>query len=485
MPTNTIGIIDLGSNSSRLVIYEYTEHESYRPVFEMKRSLQLAQSMTETNAITDEGIKRAVACTKLFLRTGRLYNVTTWRPVATAAVRQASNQSDVLSTIYEETGIHFQVLTGEEEAYYGFLGAVNTLDVTDALIFDIGGASSELMYMHNRELVHAVSIPHGSLSLTKRFLNESQSNIGTKVKKFMKQQFDQISWLKELNCETLIGLGGTARASAKLDLQRNGEKAQGGLHGYEIDALSVKNHLSALKEMPLADIEKIKGLSKHRANIITAGVASISALTDISCAKSILISRNGIREGLFFEHYLQQYTPPVVPSVLHSSLENFSRIFRVNRSAADTVATSTLWLFDKLQAVHGLADSDRKLIWVTANIESCGTYVNTEKWTKHSAYLVLSSNLYGLTYSELVDISSLLENKGPIRLKKMYVLIRMAKLLTLQVGVNMDELQLYIDGGKAVNISHQSSLREQVYISADENIESDFKKIFGVKLVLN
>lgn len=301
----------------------------------------------------------------------------------------------------------------------------------------------------------------------------------------MNHQLGEIPWLKELECRTLVGLGGTARAAAKLDLERNGEKAQGGLHGYEIDTVSVKNHLSALKNMSLSEIEKIKGLSKHRANIITAGVAAIAALTENSGAKSILISRNGIREGLFFEHYLQQYRPPVVPSVLHSSLENFFRIYQVNRSAANTVATSTVWLFDQLQEVHGLPAEDRKLIWITANIESCGTYINTEKWTKHSAYLVLSSTLYGLTYAESVDISNLLTNKGPARLKKMYVLIRMAKLLTLQVGVDIDELQLTINGNKAVYISHASSLRDQVYISADENIECDFKKNFGIKLVLN
>jgi exopolyphosphatase/guanosine-5'-triphosphate,3'-diphosphate pyrophosphatase len=479
-----VGIIDLGSNSSRLSIYEYYPNQSYRPVFEMKRSVQLARSLAQNMEISEAGLARAVVCTKLFLRTGELYGVSDWIPVATAAIRQAKNQRQVLDRLEEETSIRFRVLSGEEEGYYGYLGVVNTLNVQNALIFDVGGASSEIMLVRQRTLERVASIPYGSLNLTEMFAHLPEGQQTPAIQAFFAEQLRAIPWLAEVHAPVVIGLGGTARAMAKLNLSAEAHKSSAPrIHGYEISPVFVTEEMKMLTQMPAAKVKKIKGLSKHRAEIIRTGLSAMLGLVNAIEPKTILVSRNGIREGLFFEYFRQDHENVVLESVLDESIDNFLKIYGVNRDIANVIQAGALSLYDRLQTVHQLTAEDRKLLWVTAQIESCGCYINTEKWTKHSAYLALSSNLFGLTYSELGDVADMLIGKGPNRLKKLMMFIRLAKLFGLQLGLNVDEISVSVKA-KAVYLAHASSIREQLLVSADATIEREFKSIFGRDLII-
>lgn len=478
MPQNErLGLIDLGSNSSRLAIYDIVASGAYRPVFEMKQHIRLAHNMGLDGTIEPAGISRAVACTKLFMRTGQLYGVTHWTAVATAAVRQAQNQSDVLTALEAATSLSFRVLSGDEEGRYGYLGVVNTLDIDDALFFDVGGASSELMLVKNRQLQHVVSIPYGGLNLREMFSHLSEPAAGIAARDFIQSQFEQIEWLSSADHLPLVGLGGTARALAKLHAYKEKYDIER-LHGYVLKGTFASEQFDLLRQLSVSKRKKTKGISKSRAEILVAGLAIVSALSEFTQSESILISRNGLREGIFFETLLKQSASPVLPSVLEHSVTNFQKVFDVDLSVATVVTNATLKLFDALRDVHGLSDKDRKLLWVTANIESCGCYINTEKWTKHSAYLVLSSYLYGLTYPELTDIACLLSGKGSERLKQMMTLIRLAKLLTLQLGLDVEDIRVR-SGSQSVDIHELDDLEEVLDASADSEVIDDFAKLFN------
>lgn len=471
-----LGLIDLGSNSSRLAIYDIVESGAYRPVFEMKQNVRLAHNMGVDGNIEPAGIARAVACTKLFVRTGQLYGVTHWNAVATAAVRQAKNQDEVLEALETATSLSFRVLSGEEEGRYGYLGVVNTLDIEHALFFDVGGASSELMLVSNRQLKHVISIPYGGLNLREMFSHLSEANAGKASKEFFQSQLDDVKWLPEARNLPLVGFGGTARALAKLHAAQEKEDIDR-LHGYVLEGTFASEKFESLRQMSVAKRRKTKGISKSRAEILVAGVSIISAVSDFIEPPRILISRNGLREGLFFENLLKQAESPLLPSVLEHSVTNFQKVFEVDLGVAEVVTDATLKLFDELYSLHNLSENERKLLWVTANIESCGCYVNTEKWTKHSGYLVLSSYLYGLTYPELSDIALILSGKGTDRLKQMMTLIRLAKLLTLQLGLDVQDIQVRVTN-RSVDIYELDDIEEVLNASADSEVIDEFEKYF-------
>lgn len=479
-----IGIIDLGSNSARLTIYEIRPDDSYLPIFEMKQNIQLAHHFNQEGKMTETGILRAISCTHLFKRAGSLHEVTEWRAVATAAIRQAKNRMEVLERIRAETNVEYVVLNGQEEGRYGYLGVINTLPLQDALLFDIGGASSEFMYVRDRQLLHVTSLPYGALNLTEMFHHVPELELGNYVYQWMNKMMASIEWLNEAHGLPLVGLGGTARALAKLDLF-NKKLPMESIHGYPIEPEFIRTSFATLKTLPAAKRRKIKGLTKHRAEILVAGFATITALLERISSTNIVISRNGLREGLFFERLLKQAPTAVVPSVLDHSIRNFQHLFHVNPVVTDLFTDTALILFDTLSkampALH-LEAHLRKLLWVTCQIESCGCAIHTEKWTKHSAYLVLSSHLNGLTYQEFQQVADLLLGKGNAALKRLSMLMRLAKLLTLQLDIAPETLICTVLSD-TFQVGKVKQIQEGIAASADFDVADDFQKVFGLNLV--
>lgn len=480
MSIERLGIIDLGSNSSRLVIYEIYPDNGYQRVFEMKQNLQLARDMGSDKLISESGLARAIACLKLFSRAGKLHNVTKWIPVATAAIRQASNRGRVLREIERQTGFQFQVLEEWSEGYYGYLGVVNTIAIDDALLFDIGGASTELMLVQNRNLIEVTSVPFGALTLTEKLSSYEETSRGDKAYEFMTEQLASIPWLHQAKGLPLVGLGGTARAVAKLHRAKAMGRTER-IHGYPVGTAYARDAFSTMKNMSAEKRRKIKGLSKSRGQILVAGLASIAALIERLGSNELIISRSGLREGLFYEHLLRSEDVQYVASVLDHSIRNLQKLFHVNRPIATMVRDTALKLFDTLAPVHKLAPYDRQLLRVTAEIEGVGYYINTEKSNRHSAYVALNSHLYGLSYSQIQDVANLLEGKGSNAMQKLLLLIRLAKLLTLQLGIDSDELYCVLRDNR-LEVGRARGIQETVHASADSDLDHDFSKGFGIHL---
>jgi exopolyphosphatase / guanosine-5'-triphosphate,3'-diphosphate pyrophosphatase len=122
-----IGIIDLGSNSARMIIMHYQPYHSFKLVDEIKENVRLAHAMGEGNVLQSAEITRAIDTLKMFSTLGRAMNLDQIMAVATSAVRDAANQAAFLAQVKDVTGLELRVLSGEEEAYYGYLGVINSL----------------------------------------------------------------------------------------------------------------------------------------------------------------------------------------------------------------------------------------------------------------------------------------------------------------------------------------------------------------------
>src|SRR5690606_27929783 len=138
------GIIDIGSNSIRLVIYEKTEHDAYRVVDGSKRAARLSSKVTDQGALSQEGIDLLIETLAVFQLVAAQHNLSKIVPLATAAIRNASNQSEIIAQVKAATGLDIRILSGLEEAEYGFLGMINSIAIQDGFLLDIGGGSSEL-----------------------------------------------------------------------------------------------------------------------------------------------------------------------------------------------------------------------------------------------------------------------------------------------------------------------------------------------------
>src|SRR5215210_2274160 len=138
-----VGIIDLGSNSARLMVAHFQTGQAYRITDELTRRVRLSEGMAADGRIHAPAILRAIQATRLFKLFCDANGIKRIVPVATAAVRDAVNRVDFLRQLRVATGLRFRVLDGSEEAYYGTLGVVNGLGLRAGLVMDVGGGSAE------------------------------------------------------------------------------------------------------------------------------------------------------------------------------------------------------------------------------------------------------------------------------------------------------------------------------------------------------
>ena len=164
-----VAIIDMGSNSIRFIVIQVADNKSYHLEYQQKEAIRLGRGMSETGRLNPEGVERAMACLHVYKHMMEVLQVTKCIAVATAAARNAADGEEFIARIKRETGIDIEVISGEREAYLGYLGVVNTIDERNYLQFDLGGASIEVSLVRDRKIVESVSVPIGAVTVTDAF----------------------------------------------------------------------------------------------------------------------------------------------------------------------------------------------------------------------------------------------------------------------------------------------------------------------------
>lgn len=289
-------IIDLGSNSIRMSIFEdkngiCTETAAYRSV------IRLSEGMNLTGYLTAEARLRAVRALSEYKSIMTAAGVECVRAAATAAVRKAKNREEFLREVHDTVGIEIEVIDGEREAYYDYLAVREKLGISRGIICDIGGGSTEIIAADGGSSPsHAVSIPYGSRSICEMFLEGGETAEAlSKARLFISEQLDTVDWLKDFKETSLIGIGGCMRALAKLELSDSGK---GLIECHRTSAA----RLSALaREIEKADAsarEAMPGIGKERADIIMGGVLLASEICCRIAPSEIIVADVGVRDGI-------------------------------------------------------------------------------------------------------------------------------------------------------------------------------------------
>lgn len=399
--TERIAIIDLGSNSARLIVMHIYANGAYNLVYHQKETVRLSEGMGPARTINAEAAGRAVETMRIFAHMCSLFKVDKILAVATAAVRSAKNGPALMTRIEEETGIGLESITGNTEARTGYIGVANTLDIADAVIFDLGGGSTELTLVKDRKPHKIASLPFGALTLTEQFA--TRDTISDRqmedLRGYIMRHLEKISWLQDVGLP-LVGVGGTARNVAKMDQKRKNYPFNK-VHNYRLGDISLADLWRGLAMADYKQRLKFPGLSSERADIIVAGTTVIKCLFDVTRANRLIVSGCGVREGLFFQYYLARTgQPEVIPDLLPHSAHNMLLFYKGDTAHAYHVAGLATALFDGWRDLHRLDDRDRQLLHVAAVLHDIGITINYYDHSRHSAYLVENARLFGLTHRE-------------------------------------------------------------------------------------
>ncbi len=397
-----LAIVDLGSNTSRLIILAYSPGATFQLIDQVRERVRLSEGMGAENVLRAAPMERTVQLMKVFKALCDANGIDTIIATATSAVRDARNQAEFLQRVEREAGLKLRVLSGTEEAYYGYLGAINSTPLTNGLVLDIGGGSLEVSRVHQRRLTQSTSLPLGAVRLSETFLRSDPikpSDVRL-VNRYVEALLSSIDWLKASRGDQLVGLGGTVRALAKIDQRRRAYPLDR-LHGYVLTLPAIEALLHEMEELPLSKREKLPGLNSDRADVIVGGTLALVQLMRQGGYHELIVCGQGLREGLFYEHFLHDLPAPLAPDVRAFSLANLTGLYNVAWTHARHVEALAVSLFDQLRSLHGGGSFERTILSGAALLHDIGVAIDYYNHDDHSAYLIMNAELPGFTHREI------------------------------------------------------------------------------------
>ena len=394
-----IAFIDLGSNSVRFVIYEISKTGSYRLIYQEKESVRLSENMWGTHELTKEAMERSLRALKGFVHMADAMEANTIKAVATAAVRLAKNGDAFIKSVKERTGLDLECIAGEEEARLGFLGVINTIGLKDFIIFDLGGASTEITLVRNRHITKSVSLPIGALTLTGTYQkgDEYTPKELDKLTKVVKKTIKEHIWLRNVKLP-LLGIGGTARNIAKMD-QRKLSYPITKLHNYEIPY--------------------------HR--------------------------------FYYGAHYLGGNS--IIDDILVHSAENvLLGMTKHELVHAKYITDLAIKLYDELEPLHRADKNTRRCLIAASLLHDIGKRINYYSHARHGCYMLVNSNLYGLSHVEQAFSAFLVMNSHGLTPKE-YKNFLYGKLLDQEQRLLGQKISIILALAEALDESHEQFIR--------------------------
>ena len=466
----------MGSNSWRLVVYGYEPGTSWWSLTdEIREAVRIGEGMGDENVLQADPIDRAVHTAAVFASFCRASGIEHVDAVATSAIRDARNRDELLGEIARTSGLEVRVISGEDEARYGYLAIANSTTLADGAGIDLGGGSMQLMRLAGRRLERSASLPLGSVRMSERFLpgEKAPSKAMKALRGHVAEQLESDDWWEG---ERLVGIGGTIRNLAAA-AQKRMDFPDVDVGGLELTRDALDELIELLAGKPASRRAEVKGIKPDRADVILGGALAVAAAMDAGGFDALEVCEAGLREGIFFEHVLDG-DPPLFDDVRSQSVENLAHRFNSDHRHVAHVAKLSLEIFDGLRAagLHDLGDWERELLWAACMLHDIGTAIDYDDHHRHSYYLILHAGLPGYTPRELVligliaryhrkgepDSSELrdLERKGDRRrLELLCGVIRLAEQLERSRDQSVAEVQIGVDDG-AVRLEPRADGRD-------------------------
>ncbi len=277
-------VIDLGSNSIRMLIFRRNKEGKLFQVVRSLRYTNLVKDVTSTGELSENSIKRNIEAFREFQKIAQDYDVHHVYIYATSAMREAKNSQVLINEVKECFGLDVHIISGETEAEYGFYG-VSQCFTGPILIFDIGGGSTELIY-GDKEIKNKVSLELGCVRSTENFLKDQNHITQEEIKRLENYSFKLINnSLKSFDLPSefrLVGIGGTITTLASIVKELpiyDSDKIHKTIISYD----QIRNCLNKFISTNIEERKKIVGLPDKRVEYITAG--TVIALTILKAAR--------------------------------------------------------------------------------------------------------------------------------------------------------------------------------------------------------
>jgi exopolyphosphatase/guanosine-5'-triphosphate,3'-diphosphate pyrophosphatase len=409
-PPRRVAVIDIGSNSARVVAYGLDTARQLHILASSRAALRLVRDVDRGHRLGDETVESVVATLRDFRAMARGAGAERIVGVATAALRDAENGPALMVRLHEELGFPVDVIEGEVEARYGFLGGVRGMPVEHGLLFDLGGGSLQVTRFFARVLDRAWSLPLGALRLSQSFLAgdpPSEEEL-RRLRKHVRRALQEAGVPVLRPGEDLVGTGGTVRNLAKIDARARGYPISR-VHGYVLARDAARDIATSLASRRLEKRERVPGLSGERGDSIVGGAVAIETLMGEIGAAQVRISGQGVREGLAYS-LLGESMPPPAEVRERSVLSLTSRFAGWDAEHAERRVAVAEALWGALAPAGG--DEMREALRHGARVLDIGRAVDFFDRHEHTAEFVLASDLDGFAHRDIALLALVIRSAG-------------------------------------------------------------------------
>ncbi len=398
----TIGVIDIGSNTARFVVFETSSSGTVRAIYETKDAPRLGSGTGADGSLSPEAVVRGIATVRRFSRVIRSLKVPKTLAVATSAVRDAPNGPDFVRDVERTTGVTLRTISGTAEARYAYLGIASAWELSNDLVCDLGGGSLQLAEVRDGALRNSVSLPLGALRLSQRFFDHDPPK---------RREYDALrDHVRETLASVLeafgggpyrlFGVGGTVRSLARAAIEFRDYPVRR-VHGYPLYASDIEALEELLGEMSAARRRAVPGIGGDRADVVLAGILVFAELLRAVKAQRIVVSGTGIREGIALEAMGVKLPVPsetLAERSVAAASQSFGFELEHGREVADTATTLLRVLSSRVES----GPSETLALRVAAWMHDAGVAIDLWNHALHSSYLIQNYPIWGLDQREVL-----------------------------------------------------------------------------------
>lgn len=289
-------VVDLGSNSVRLVVFEGSSRNPV-PIFNEKAVLRLGRGLQATGRLNEDGTAQALTVMNRYAAIARAMQADPFEVLATAAVRDAQNGPDFIRQLQARLpGVPITVLSGEEEADLSAAGLLCGIPDAHGLLADIGGGSLELVRLDRGRRTHARTLRLGVIRLAERAGGDT-----TRARAIAEADLAAEAWLPDMAGRDLYAVGGAWRALARIHIAQTGYPLSL-LHHYTISREEARDLAGLVATASRRQLEKLPGIPRRRVDDLSFSAVVLRRLLRIAGVKRVIFSANGLREGWYMRH---------------------------------------------------------------------------------------------------------------------------------------------------------------------------------------
>ncbi len=395
-----VAVIDIGSNSVRMVVYERTSRFAFHLLHEAKSKVRLSE-----NAYQNGGNLQEVPMQRAFNALSDFVNIASYMKarktlcVATSALRDAPNKKLFINKVKKELNLNIKIIDGKKEAYYGAIACANLLpQQSKALSIDIGGGSTEFSIIEGRSVSTNISLKLGTVRLKELFFDKND------IDGAIKYIDSKLEALNEIEVSTLIGIGGTFRAISNAIMTTENYPLNK-LHAFECEGGDFKEFISKIMK---ADESRLKELAikNDRFDVIKPGSLILERLLKKLNINKLITSGVGVREGVYLSDLLRN-SKDKFPNNYNTSVRYLLDTHIQHDNFSNHLSLLSKKIFDATYEYLNIDPSHREQFSIAAKLYPIGSNVHFYSKNKHSYYLIQSALEYGFTHKQIMLIATL------------------------------------------------------------------------------